>query len=126
MRVRTMDRGWFGGAEKGLVQSPGRIVELIDRQFRVIAPWPELGVRGMNGRPVLESWKVGTVGIVCALLFDKHNGWEVRVEYKDYPASMEADEVWPEIPLQYFLRCTEPQAVLFVVPNHEQGAANDE
>jgi hypothetical protein len=103
---------------------PGRIIELLDRQFTVVEPWRDFGVSGVNQRPVLLRWQVGVKGIVCAIVFDTHQGWQVKVEYLDYPLGMAPDEVWPDIPLQEFLYCCEPvEATRW--PDANMEAAND-
>ncbi len=103
---------------------PGRIIELLDRQFIVVRPWNDFGPGGVNRMPVLLRWQVGVKGVVCAIIYDSHQGWQVKVEYLDSSADMAMDEIWPDIQLQEFLRCCEPiEAVR--IPDTCMEAAND-
>jgi hypothetical protein len=99
-------------------------MNLLHQEFEVVRPWRDLGPRGVNQRPVLLPWQVGTRGVVVSLIFDASR-WNVRVEYRDPPPSMDADEMWPEIPLHEFLHSCEPisEPTEFA---YQQGAANDD
>ncbi len=118
-----MSREWVSA--ELLSEHPGRITCLLDQEFEVVKPWSDYGFSGINGRPVLLRWQVGVKGVFCAVHYSNRQGWRVLVEYRGEMAGMEADEVWPEIPLQSFLSCCAP---LVCTDLHDLGkeAANDD
>jgi hypothetical protein len=118
-----MSSQWF--AYDQLNERPGLITHLLDQEFELVRPWGHLGAEGVNGRPVLLRWQVGARGVVCAIHFRNRRGWEVLMEYRGDMRGMEADEVWPVVPLQDFLICCAP---LGAQGSHDlsKGAANDE
>lgn len=116
---------WFDSLSV-VAERPGRLLELVHRVFVVTRPWPDMGPVGINQRPVLLPWQVGTRGNVVAVQFDGST-WRVMCELEDqqegYLRGFEVDEVFPEIPLQHFLSCT--AALGPRVPPKVAEAAND-
>lgn len=103
--------GWFGAANfdqvsEALVQQPARLMQLLNKRFEVVQPWKNLGMRTDEGSHVLEAWPVGTVGVVCQISFNTTMGWEVLLEHSDPRVSDE--ELYPEVQVSQFLRCTVP------------------
>jgi hypothetical protein len=100
---------WFASFEI-LSARPGQIAEIIGKPFVVTRPWPDLGVVGIAGRPLLEAWPCGTRGVVAALLYDSGRGWAVIMEREAvYPSmGLEIDEINTEVDVAHFLRCTAP------------------
>jgi hypothetical protein len=116
------ERTWFE-SQSVLVNHPGQITRLLEEQFRVIRDWPERGLLAADGLPILARWPVGTVGRVQALMFDAHTGWMVLLEHEN--TAHRPDVLWPEVRLEYCLRCTAPLATATAVQLPE-GAANDD
>lgn len=105
--VEPGQHAWFSSLS-ALAERPGKLLELIEREFIVTRPWPDLGPRGVSNRPVLLVWQVGTRGLVTCVQFDGDKWW-VEVEIEDVGQRckhLEVDEMYPKIPLQMFLRCT--------------------
>lgn len=90
-----------------LATHPGRVTEILDRRFRVVAPWPHLGPTGCDGAPVLSHWPAGTEAYAGGLLFESGE-WRVRLDHDGDGLQLPLDAHYPEVPLHHFLACTEP------------------
>lgn len=95
--------GWFGVSTarqraQVLSERPGRVMELLDRRFRVVRPWE-------RPRDVVQHWPVGTEGVLVRLAFSGF-AWDVLVEHPDWQLPSEAR--WPEVRLNDFLHWTVP------------------
>ncbi len=86
---------------------PGRLVELVNRHFRVCRAWKDLGVWTTTGRQALAAWPVGTHGVVCAVLFEVAVGWRVMLEHHD-DKLLPPEHRWVEVRVPDFLRHTMP------------------
>ena len=96
-----------------LLQSPSDgMVKLINQEFIVNKLWPIDGYKTANNRRVFRDvWKPGSTGIVAYVLFNSYDGWSVNVEYEGPIAFefLEPEEVLVDIPIAYFLDCTQPK-----------------
>jgi len=95
--------GWLGVSShsqriKIVTESPSRIVELIDKRFRVTDAWNP------------KAWPDGSTGSVEALVYDSQ-GWSFTVEM-DYTAT--DPDPWPNVAVSEFLTRTEPEEVVHV------------
>jgi len=121
---------WFDSLAV-LALQPGRLIELLDRQFEMISPFDDLGAPCDNGLCMREPWRPGVVGVVCGVEFNTCKGWEVRLEHEgDWHAlNLEMDQVWINVPVAEFLRHTRPLAPYdsdFNRRHTPREAANDE
>ncbi|GAB4302430.1 MAG: hypothetical protein Kow0096_23910 [Thiohalomonadaceae bacterium] len=134
--------GWFGAsthaeAAQLVAMSPGRLLELTNRRFRVVMPEdgadgaeattaPQAGPslrlvrpalpwknRGPSRVPkpgyVMDLWPAGTTGVVVSVLFD--GAWLVELEHDDWKKCEDLEDRYPRVDVADFLRCTWPLEV---------------
>ena len=118
---------WFESLQV-LALSPGRLRELVGREFVVTSPWQSWGPDGINGRPVLLAWQPGTRGSVTSVQFTSRDNWAVEMCLSDDVdiTLLEVDEICPTVSLRQFLRHTAALTPYQLNRSHlSQEAAND-
>lgn len=115
---------WFASFDV-LAVSPGRLRELVNREFVVVGRWLHRVPIGLAGRPVLNAWSPGVRGVVGAVLYSSHGGWEVEMELGDDFVGLDIDEITPRVPLAAFLRATAPVSGPVPLDGLPREAAND-